>query len=108
MKKDLINKKKWTFRYRGKEWICGVAIDFEGVPALIIPDSLDKLLDDNGDSEDFYGIQNYDNSVWALPDKELYDNIDNIQEYMESYSPYWFADEWDGNYEVYTMSDLMK
>lgn len=106
MKNLLRNRKKIRIEYSGKKWICGVAIDFEETPCLICPESLRELLKANNDFEKFRNIDNYDNGLWFIPDKDLYQNIDSIQSFMESYSPYWFADDWNGVIPVIKLSEL--
>lgn len=105
LKNELKGKKKWSIIYGDIQWLCGVAIDFEGCPAIIAPASLKEYLLMEDRYEMFCEEYGYDVGLWFIPDNELFDNLECIQSYMEKYSPYWFADNWDGCYEIYRKSN---
>lgn len=106
MKNKLRGRNFYELNYNGQKWLCGVAEDFEGTPWLIYPKSLEETLIKLGDYDEFVRKYNYNTGLESLDDNDLYNNIGNIQKYMEEIESYWFGDDWDGIIPVIKLSEL--
>lgn len=102
--------KKEIVTYLGKTYECGIVADFEGADWIIYPKSLKaeltKSLPYDADERDKAIRKKFaEMAAYALDDGVLARNINRLDQYMATFMPYWFSENWDiSDMEVISLS----
>lgn len=93
---------------RGIKYQCAIVKDYDGWKHLVVPNSLVQLLGKPDGSHTYHKeLRDLESEMGIADVPDIYlKSAKELKQYLANSNPYWYAEDWDGNYTIIKKSEL--